>query len=286
MTRPTGESEGPEARPVDMPRVVTRRPVPMPMVPPKSPPVRMPAVRPGADRPATDEESGTGQVRPAPRPSLETVSDEQIRDWIDLAVSAVLEAGPIALEHFRTGMTVYDKRSHDAFDPVTVADRDVEASIREFLGRHVPGHRVIGEEQPDTPGDERFTWVIDPIDGTRAFISGLPLWGTLLGLVVDGVPVGGVMHQPFTGETFVADPVRGAVLVHGGTTRPLRTRPVPGGLAEAVLYSTSRVSSRWSAPPGLFERSPIGSGCSDGEATATPSRCWLLAASTWSLRAT
>ena len=181
---------------------------------------------------------------------------------------------------------VDDKRSHDAFDPVTVADRDVEASIRAFLGRHLPGHRVIGEEHPDAPGDERFTWVIDPIDGTRAFISGLPLWGTLLGLVVDGAPVGGVMHQPFTGETFVADPVRGAVLLHGGTTRSLRTRQVPGGLAEAVLYSTSPDQFEVVGATRAFARSPIGSGCSGGEATATRSRCWPRAASTWSSRAT
>lgn len=167
-----------------------------------------------------------------------SVTDEQIRDWVDLGVFAVLEAGPIALEHFRAGVTVDDKRSRGAFDPVTIADRDVEASIRDFLRRHLPGHRVLGEEHPDAPGDERFTWVIDPIDGTRAYISGLPVWGILLGLVVDGVPVGGVMHQPFTGESFVADPVRGSLLVHRGTMRRLHTRPVPGGLGDAVLYST------------------------------------------------
>ena len=167
-----------------------------------------------------------------------SATDEQIRDWIDLAVFAVLEAGPIALQHFRAGIAVDDKRSRGVFDPVTVADRDVEASIREFLGRHLPDHRVVGEEHPDSAGDERFTWIIDPIDGTRAFISGLPVWGTLVGLVVDGAPVGGVMHQPFTGETFVADPVRGSLLVHRGAMRRLHTRPVPGGLADAVLYST------------------------------------------------
>jgi histidinol phosphatase-like enzyme (inositol monophosphatase family) len=167
-----------------------------------------------------------------------SASDEQIRDWIDLATFAVLAAGPIALQHFRTEITVDDKRSRGVFDPVTAADRDVEASIRDFLRRHLPEHRVVGEEHPEAKGDERYTWIIDPIDGTRAFISGLPVWGTLVGLLVDGVPVGGVMHQPFTGETFVADPVRGSLLVHRGSMRPLHTRHLQGGLADAVLYST------------------------------------------------
>ena len=94
------------------------------------------------------------------------------------------------------------------------------------------------------------------------------------------------MHQPFTGETFVADPVRGAVLVHGGTTRPLRTREVPGGLADAVLYSTSPGQFEVVGATDAFERSPIVSGCSGGEATATRSRCWPRAASTWSSRVT
>lgn len=212
-------------------------PDPMPRVPPASPPVSMPRVAtPG--RPVPMPAVTTPARAPGSGPAADPISDEQIRDWVDIGVDAVLRAAPIALRHFRTGVTVDDKQSQGTYDPVTVADRDVETDIRDLLGRALPEHRIVGEEHPDSSGDPRFTWIIDPIDGTRAFISGLPTWGTLLGLLVDGVAVGGVMHQPFTDETFIADPVRGARLLHHGEEHRLRTRPVPGGLADAVLYST------------------------------------------------
>ena len=95
---------------------------------------------------------------------------------------------------------------------------------------------MIGEED-GTTGSGPISWIIDPIDGTRAFISGMPTWGTLLGLVVDGQPVAGVMHQPFTDETFAADPARGSRFLHAGTERRLRTR-ASATLEDAVLYST------------------------------------------------
>jgi histidinol-phosphatase len=210
-----------------MPRVgPVRPPVAMPRVEPPAAPVPMPTVTPPSG--STPGEPATG----------EPIPDQVIREWVDIGVDAVLRAAPIALRHFRTSVTVDDKRTAGSYDPVTVADRDVETDIRDLIGRALPGHRIVGEEHPDAPGDPRLTWIVDPIDGTRAFISGMPTWGTLLGLVVDGVAVGGVMHQPFTDETFVADPVRGARLLHHGEERRLRTRHVPDGLADAVLYST------------------------------------------------
>ena len=178
------------------------------------------------------EPRDSGGEHPAP------ISDAQVRDWVDVGVAAVLAAAPIALEHFRAGVAIDDKRGLGVYDPVTVADRDVEASIRAHLAAHLPSHGIAGEEHPDSEGDPRISWVIDPIDGTRAYVSGMPTWGSLLGLVVDGVAVGGVMHQAFTGETFVADPVRGARLLLRGEERTLRTRHVPDGVADAVLYST------------------------------------------------
>ena len=182
------------------------------------------------------------QPQPQDQSLHQPIADEQVRDWIDIGLAAVLAAAPIALRHFRTALDVHDKRaegvSATTYDPVTRADTEVEAAIRAHLGQALPEHRALGEEYPDSAGDPRFTWIVDPIDGTRAYITGMPLWGTLLALVVDGVPVAGVMHQPFTGETFVADPIRGSRLIHAGTERRLATRHVPGGLADAVLYST------------------------------------------------
>jgi len=156
--------------------------------------------------------------------------------FLDAGLAAVLEAGPVALEYFRRPMSVEDKRPGVYYDPVTEADRRIEALIRERLGAQFPSHRIVGEEQGDTGTGDTY-WVIDPIDGTRSFISGMPTWGILLGLVQDGVPVVGIVHQPYTGETFFAESGGAARLRHQGVESLLRTR-ADAALPDAVLYST------------------------------------------------
>jgi myo-inositol-1(or 4)-monophosphatase len=160
----------------------------------------------------------------------------EIQACVDAGLEAVLESGAIALEYFRRDMEVFDKRPGVHYDPVTEADRRIELLIRERLGKKYPGHRIVGEEHGSS-GEGDTYWLIDPIDGTRAFISGMPTWGTLLGLVVAGRAVGGIMHQPFTGETYVADPVRGSRFLMNGRELQLRTR-TDARLADARLYST------------------------------------------------
>ncbi|NJD32801.1 MAG: inositol monophosphatase family protein [Gammaproteobacteria bacterium] len=155
---------------------------------------------------------------------------------LDVGLAAVREAGPIALEYFRKRLRVDDKRHGDYYDPVTDADRRIESSIRESLARTFPGERIAGEEHGSV-GDGSTYWIIDPIDGTRSFISGMPTWGILLGLVVDDRPTLGIMHQPYTGETWIADPEHGARLQIGADEQPLRVR-AEATLADAVLYST------------------------------------------------
>ena len=122
------------------------------------------------------------------------------------------------LPRFRQGGAVLNK-AKGGFDPVTEADREAETAIRGLIRETFPGHGMLGEEFGRENGDSPFQWVIDPIDGTRAFISGLPLWGTLVGLTVDGRAVAGMMAQPFIGELFYATGVR--LQVHRRTT-PLR----------------------------------------------------------------
>ena len=112
-------------------------------------------------------------------------------------------AGAVILPHFRTGFTI-DHKGGDLFDPVTVADRDAEAAIRAGLAEAYPHHGILGEEFGALNPDAEYCWVIDPIDGTRSFIIGLPIWGTLIGLTRDGVPLLGLMDQPFTGERLSA----------------------------------------------------------------------------------
>jgi myo-inositol-1(or 4)-monophosphatase len=168
---------------------------------------------------------------------------DDIAEVLDVGVAAVRSAGSIALDYFRTDMTVDNKLAGVAYDPVTEADKRVEAHVRAAINERFPDHQVIGEEG-GTTGSGPISWIIDPIDGTRAFISGMPTWGTLLGLVVDGQPVAGVMHQPFTDETFAADPARGSRFVRAGAERHLRTRTT-ATLADAILYSTHPSMLEW-----------------------------------------
>ncbi len=115
-------------------------------------------------------------------------------------------AAKVTLPHFRSGLAVDNKRGDFKFDPVTAADRDAEAAIRALITEHYPTHGIYGEEHGRETGTSENYWVIDPIDGTRSFISGVPLWGTLIALNDGTRPVIGMMDQPYTGERFIGHP--------------------------------------------------------------------------------
>jgi myo-inositol-1(or 4)-monophosphatase len=180
------------------------------------------------------------------------MTSTEICECLEIGLAAVLEAGPIALEYFRKTMAIEDKLPGVYYDPVTEADKRIEALLRERLGARFPQHRIVGEEYGDS-GEGTTYWIIDPIDGTRSFISGMPTWGILLGLVVDGTPVAGIMHQPFTGETYVADPSGGARFRRHGQESPLRSR-ADARLADAILYSTHPAMLQHAGMLGRYER--------------------------------
>ena len=119
------------------------------------------------------------------------------------------------LPRFRMPVAI-DNKYTVGFDPVTEADREAEKAIRQIIGERYPEHGILGEEHGDVGLDRDYVWVIDPIDGTRAFISGLPVWGTLVGLYHKGRAVMGMMDQPFTGERFIASPYRRFPVVRDG----------------------------------------------------------------------
>ena len=123
------------------------------------------------------------------------------------------------------------------FDPVTEADRQAERAIRDVIGREFPHHGILGEEFGPLNIDRDKVWVIDPIDGTRAYISGLPLWGTLIGMTDRGDATVGMMSQPFIGELFFADG-GGAFYEGPGGPRRLATRDTRD-LAKATLCTTT-----------------------------------------------
>jgi histidinol phosphatase-like enzyme (inositol monophosphatase family) len=144
-------------------------------------------------------------------------------------------AGAI-MPHFRTRFAV-EHKGGDGFDPVTAADLAAEEAIRALIASAFPEHGIVGEELPAVRADAESVWVLDPIDGTRAFISGLPLWGVLIGLLSKGRPVLGMMAQPFTGERYAGDGTKAWYTGPGGP-RNLATRPCEK-LADATLFTTS-----------------------------------------------
>ena len=127
------------------------------------------------------------------------------------------------LPFFRQDFSVLHKDGKGIYDPVTDADRKSEDAIREILKKNWPNHSIIGEEFGEDIKDSPYCWIIDPIDGTRAFVLGNPLWGTLIGLNFEGRPLLGLMNQPFTGERFWGSS-HGAFARWGGLEHKLQTR--------------------------------------------------------------
>jgi len=146
-------------------------------------------------------------------------------------------SGETILPFFRTALSVEDKGRPGSFDPVTAADHAAETAMRTLIRRTFPDHGIIGEEFGEERADAEYVWVLDPIDGTKSFISGMPAWGTLIALLRASEPVFGMMNQPFTRERFSGDG-GGAHYRGPAGARDLRVRPCPD-LADAVLFTTS-----------------------------------------------
>lgn len=125
--------------------------------------------------------------------------DVDLPGLLTTAETIARQAGAIAMGHFRAALTVHSKA--DA-SPVTIADRETETAIRAAIGRRFPEHGIMGEEHGAANVQRDYVWVVDPIDGTKSFISGVPLFGTLVGLLHHGRPVLGVIHMPGLAETF------------------------------------------------------------------------------------
>ncbi len=155
-----------------------------------------------------------------------------------LAERLAAAAEAAILPHFRAeALAVEDKRLRGVYDPVTEGDKAGERAIRAILAAERPQDAVWGEEYGRAEGSSGYEWILDPVDGTRAFISGLVHWGVLIGLYWRGRPVLGVIAQPFTGEMFAARQGGGASWRRGAERLALKTRPC-AALSEAVMFTT------------------------------------------------
>jgi myo-inositol-1(or 4)-monophosphatase len=143
---------------------------------------------------------------------------------------------------FRTALGIENKSPAGGFDPVTAADRAAEVAMRTLIKKTFPAHGIVGEELGAERADAEYVWVLDPIDGTKSFICGMPAWGTLIALTRRGEPIYGMMHQPFTREHFTGD---GSAARYRGPAgeRALRARRC-WSLQDAVLLTTSPLLMR------------------------------------------
>jgi myo-inositol-1(or 4)-monophosphatase len=181
-------------------------------------------------------------------------------DFVGFVEQLANASGEAILPFFRSAIGADDKSAGGVFDPVTEADRAAETAMRRLINASFPAHGIVGEEFGNERPDAEYVWLLDPIDGTKSFISGLPVWGTLIGLVHNGRPVYGLMNQPFTRERFLGDgnsaTWRGIGPRDTPVERTLRTRACdaleratlmtthPSLLAEGTLAPYRRVEER------------------------------------------
>lgn len=163
------------------------------------------------------------------------VDSSTLQKYKDFALELAALGGKAALPYFRSAYDLENKLQGIDFDPVTTADKSAESVIRKAIESRFPSHGILGEEQGFKGGDG-LTWVIDPIDGTRAFINGMLHWGVLVALFDGETPLVGVMYQPFTDEFFVGDNTS-AEYIRGSKSEVLTIRNCPT-IRDAVLAST------------------------------------------------
>jgi len=165
------------------------------------------------------------------------MTDTDIDEFIAFGNRLADAAAIHTLAYFRQRPDIGDKATGGKMDPVTEADRGAERAIRALIEASYPTHGIVGEEFGDRPTQSAYEWIIDPLDGTRSFVTGLPLWGTLICLQKDGEPIIGLFDQPYIGERFIGRPGR-AELVAGAPVKPLATSTCLT-LAQASIGTTS-----------------------------------------------
>jgi myo-inositol-1(or 4)-monophosphatase len=171
---------------------------------------------------------------------MSATPDDELLELTQFAEELADLSGKTILPHFRQRIEVHNKHGAGGFDPVTDADRAAEDVIRARIKARYPSHGVVGEERGAERGTSGYTWVVDPIDGTRAFMCGMAQWGTLIALNDGMRPIVGVLDQPYTGERWVASGGASMFRDPRGRRSKLQTRSC-ASLKDAVLSTTSPV---------------------------------------------
>lgn len=160
------------------------------------------------------------------------------KDLLDAALEISASAAAIPMQYFRSPIAVEDKPDES---PVTIADRETETHIRRAIEERFPSHDIFGEEFGRKSSGSEYTWIIDPIDGTRSFICGFPLFGMLLGVLAGDDPVAGIIRMPALGETFAG--CRGAGATKDGAPIHCRNGVKPEH-ARIVVNEANRMRTK------------------------------------------
>ena len=169
----------------------------------------------------------------------------ELADFVDHATRMADAVRPVVNGYFRSGLAIHAKADTS---PVTAADRECEAAMRRMIERAYPDHGIYGEEHGAVRLDSTYVWVLDPIDGTKSFVTGRPTFGTLIALLRDGEPVVGIIEMSALGERWVG--ARDRPTTFNG--QPVAARACPA-LSDAWLYATS--PEMFKGPDaGAFER--------------------------------
>ena len=176
-----------------------------------------------------------------------SLSENELSEYARFAGRLADAARPECLSRFRAGVTIFDKaeqKSDIGFDPVTDADREAERVLRGLIEETYPKHAILGEEFGARAGEGPWRWVLDPVDGTRAFMCGTTSWATLIALEHDGAPVLGLIDQPFNDERWIG--------VGGKTVYVRRDETAQAKTSGVTDLSQARISTTDPMPAGYF----------------------------------
>jgi histidinol-phosphatase len=174
------------------------------------------------------------------------MAHEDLRTLRDFATELAWNAGRVTLRHFQTNVVAELKADNS---PVTIADRESERLMRELIEARYPHHSILGEEEGETRPGASFRWILDPIDGTKSFVAGVPMYAVLVGLERDGVPVVGAVAIPPLGEMLTA--AHGEGCLWNGRVARVSSTPT---LADAVISTTDVRHMREYGRDAAFER--------------------------------